>query len=264
MLFVHLRIQSEPVRPADTPNMKAKFLLALTALAAASTLAAQPISGVLNSSVLNTPPGGVAATDGETSSWTGTPTPLTTSATSTVVVGPGNGVPSTAFASTTATWAPDGNSGSVTLTWGWDSNGSTIIQTSLAPAWTYQFTADVTGTFNLNYSITATGDTGDLNGIGVFDTFDSDFGTTPPFNVVDPTASGVYSGDITSGNNYYIEVYNTGNFNSDGLVANGSATADLTFEITPSSASVPDYGSTALLVALGVAASLIVGRRKLA
>ena len=202
-----------------------------------------------------------------TDSWTGTPTDLTAFAQSGVIL-PENGVEVSVNSTTVASWAADGNSGILTKLWSWDAAGPATIETNqgfAAPDWYYSFTADATGTFDMDYSILASGATFGLYGINVQDDFDSVSGTLPTLDAFDPTQSGEFSGAVTAGNTYYIELVNNGNVTEGTGVnqsQNGQASLYATFDITPSTSAVPDNGTTALLVALGVGGAVVAVRRK--
>jgi hypothetical protein len=241
--------------------MNGKFLsLGLTvAVAAASSLFAQPQTGSLTFGVSVTGTGGALATDNETTSWTATPAGLSLGAMASSPDGAGN--PNSAYENGSATWAADGSSGTVSLGIGWNLTDADGANTNLSSAdWSYTFTAEESGSFNLSYNVTASGYTFGLWGWSLADDLDSGSGA-PVTNAFDPTTSGLFVGGITDGNTYTVSLSNNGNIYSDGggVSAVGSASGTFDWSITPSA--VPDGGMTLAMVGMGLTGLTMLRRR---
>ncbi len=243
-------------------KIKPLVLILGSTLAAASTAMATPDSSSMSFGVSVTAVGGATGTDAHSDSWTGTPSVIQASANA--FSSDANGAQSQAFASGISSIAADGNSGIMNMTFGWydvDASSS-ATNLSITPDWTYTFTSDVTGTFNLDFSVTGNGsDLFGLQGWYESDNFDTPLGSTNG-SALDPTASGSLFGDVTQGQTYTVRLSNNGNiFSSGAYNATATAVGDFSFDITGTSNSVPDKGSTVLLVGLAAVALLGVGSR---
>ncbi len=227
-------------------------------LAAASSTFAVPQSASMSFDVSVTAIGGSVAGDSQTTSWLGTPAGLSLSASATA--NDPAGAPNTAFADGSATWAADGNSGTVNLAWGWNVVDATEATTNGAVDWRYVFQADVTGWFEMSYAITGSGNTFGLNGVLLTDNFDSSVGA-PVTNGFDPTTSGVFFGGVTAGNIYTVELSNWGNFGSTSYSANTLANGVFTWTIHGGTPAVPDASSTVVLIGVAFAGLCWVRRR---
>lgn len=198
----------------------------------------------------------------DSSSWLGVPTNLSVNATAVAFADDSHN--GTAFGIGSSTFAADGNSGSVFLNWGWDGKGVNALNTNqLSPNWSYTFTADFTGTFELSYDIVGSGATFGLQQITLgadTDTFSGPIGG----DVYDPTASGLFTGGVTFGQTYTVTLSNFGNeFISlpDTFDSKGSATGHFDWVIKSNGNPVPDSGSTAVLLGLALVGLACVRRR---
>jgi hypothetical protein len=220
------------------------IVLALTGVARAT-----PISGSLSFGTSLQDSEGNHPTDTETAGWTGTPTTLQQGATA-------SADENTAYAFGTSVWAASGNSGFVDLTFGWEVFTARSINTNNAPPdWTYTFTADDSGSFQMHYSIFGEGNQQfGLNGFTISsDLIDPMDG--PTTNSDDPGTFGLFSGGVIAGDSYTVSISNHGNVPSsvDEFV-DVSASGAFIWTI---SNSVPDQGST--LIMIGAAVAALVG-----
>jgi hypothetical protein len=268
-------------------NLRPFPLLAAAALfAGVASTQAQPTSGSFGFEVFGTTvtadnPGGLSATDTSLQNWLTTPATLTANAAANTGVDD-NGFDASVYANGTATWAPDGDSGTVQMNWGWSTSGASRVndnstavdQYDAIDNWTYTFTADVTGQFIMDYSVTAneSEDTFGLQGIAIdLDNFDSS-SNPPQLNPIDPTESGVFVGDVTEGQSYTVSLNEQGNVSSENAdnqlvnnlyrVADASASVEWSIVGSPPQASVPDGGEAICLLG-GALAGLAGLRRKL-
>ncbi len=242
-------------------NTKTKRLLALslaTLLAGAVTAVAIPQDGSLSFGVTATGQNGIPVTDNESTSWTGAPAALSLDASATAVNV--DHPSSRSYEHGTATWAADGNSGTVTLAYGWDANDARMVATNGATDWSYTFTADATGIFSLNYVVVGEGDLFGLWGWNLSNNFDLGFGA-PVTDADDPTTSGLFHGDVTAGNTYTVSLANNGNIGGDDFTVASEAFGSFQWLITPTESRVPDCSSTLLL--MGLALSGLAGLRRM-
>lgn len=188
--------------------MKSLFTLSLvTLLASAATAFATPIDASMNFSVSLGDP--VVSNNFDLVSWSVTPVGLSVAASASLVS-------SNVYGNGSATWAADGNSGTIQMNFGWDLDGGVkAANTNLAPSnWVYNFTADANGNFVMNYAIGGSGH--DLFGLWGFDLFhilDNGVGG-PVTDANDPSSSGQFVGAVTAGQNYFVSLYNNGNISS--------------------------------------------------
>jgi hypothetical protein len=159
-----------------------------------------------------------------------------------------------------ASWAADGNSGSVRagrvlniadegdLTWG----------DSYVPLWIYIFRADFDGQLKVQYDIVGSGDMLGFNGWHI--NWSGEGGGAELMDFLDPSASGTFTRNIVAG-----QVYSLGLDDSAGLTAAGglhvAVTGAFDFVMTPTASDVPEPGNLALF---GIAFAGLLGaaRRK--
>jgi len=241
-------------------NIKFLPLSVAIALAGATAVHAAPQSGSMAFSVSVQALGGPVAADFEATNWTVVPSSLTLSASATS--NDPAGLPNDVFVNGGATWAADGNSGVVDLTWGWKTVDLTSIATNGGADWKYEFRADATGTFEMNYDILGVGpQLFGLNGVLLTSNFDSATGV-PVTNAFDPTTSGLFVGGVTAGQDYWIKLDNNGNVGSEGgYKADSKGVGHFVWSITPGVPGVPDASSTLLLIGVALAGLIWVRRR---
>jgi hypothetical protein len=201
------------------------FLLILT-ISGHST----PLSADTRATVNVVLPGGQTDSHSDGASWSSVPGDLSFNTSASAIDGNGNA--GFAFGKGNATWASDGNSGTINMTFGWSSSGPSgarLLETTLVPGfngvegplnWTYTFTADASGSFVMNYKIVGNGSF--LFGLKGFDLLsDLDSVSNPPKSDghdFDPTSSGTFVGGVTEGKTYTVSLENRGNiFNSSGI-----------------------------------------------
>jgi len=194
-------------------------------------------------------------------SWGVVGSPLSVSATATE-----GGV--TSFGSETATWAPDGNSGTVVADYGWSFRAPAGVYTGVGtgesgPNWEYSFVADATGNFVLNYNVTGTGDT--LFGLQGFRIGEHGYFNLGYAGVDDahPSVSGQYIYAVTAGNYYDFQFVNLGNINGTIQTLDASVHGEFTWTLPGAEPpSVPDSSPSVVLLGLGLG-GLGVARRRL-
>ena len=226
----------------------------LLALAAPS-LRATPVYAGLGFGVAATQLDGLPIVYGnDNAAWGVVGSPLSVSATATA-----GGV--TSFGSATATWAPDGNSGTVMADYGWSirtpfGTGSAVATGNDGPNWEYSFFADATGDFVLNYNITGSsvGDLGlfGLQGFRIGEQGYFDLG----YALVDdahPSVSGQYVFAVTQGNYYDFQFVNLGNLNGNTIRSlDASVHGEFNWTLPGGVSTVPEVSSSVVLLGLGL------------
>jgi hypothetical protein len=175
---------------------------------------------------------------------------------------------SSASMSDTATWAPDGDSGTITFdytlasNWPGDIRGgaATPVEGPSLSDWSYTFIADATGDLVLNYDITVSGQPFGLQGFytgGIF----------PYPNVPFPSGDGAVSGAVdyavTAGNTYSFFLGQQSNYDGAGGLnnLNGSVQADISWTLPGGSVpAAPDNGATIAMLGF-VCVGLLASRR---
>ncbi len=267
------------MRLASTPLILAGAAAAL-AFAAQPAAAARAVNGELNivaDAYIN---GGPTVTQTDSQNWSGAPTTLNVTATAHAT----NGVfrdhnqSVTSFGTAQATWA-SANAGAVDFTnYGWNfsvtdpntgASGADLDQ--LRPGsgadWLYAFQATGDGVFQMDYNVSASGNTLglfgwaiDFNGVSVGPDL-----TDPAIFGNDPTTSGIVTEAVTAGQFYTVALYGNPNIAGSG-VQQFSNSMDGTFDwrITERGG-VPEPASWALmLVGFGGMGAMLRARRKLA
>jgi hypothetical protein len=208
------------------------LLLAITGfLTAVLSVSAVPIKGVVNSNAtINN------STDTDSASWSLTPQDLAVSSSRNLGA-------NSVLSSTEAHWAADGNSGSVEIQAAWNISeaGATHINTEGLVQWQYNFVADASGLFTIDYEI-STAYSGLAGGFPVT-YFGGDLGDASFLS----DTSGQFSGQVVAGNSYSVYLYSVGNVGGGDLQGfAGSMVAEFDWSVT-GTASVPDTTSVALM-----------------
>lgn len=237
------------------------WLGTLAALLAAAPLSATPISASMAAGVKSTVYDGIAPSSTgpgfSTESWVATPSTLGVSATSTASSGGGTVV--TAYAGGSATWAANGNSGTVSFRYGWNGiEGGDYVLTSVQtnrqnPNWSYSFTADASGFFTMTYEITAPGGLPSFGGLQNFYIGSSGGSTLNLFDV----GSGTFTQSVVAGQTYNVAFQNNGNAFDEVLPYGAGVEATFSWTLPGEAAGgggatgnpVPDSGATAALLA---------------
>lgn len=163
----------------------------------------------------------------------------------------------------TATWAPDGSSGTVHFQQGWkfpNGGGYASFANSGTPVWDYRFTASRAGTLQLDYDVTATGNPLGLQGWSIG--WSGTGGGQDMYNAWNPTSSGSFVRDLVAGQSYDLFLQTNANLNAGTAFGPGSVEGTFSFSITPGSVSpVPEPAAPAMFAA-GAAAVAFAARRK--
>ncbi len=202
-----------------------------------------------------------AVTGGNSQSEGSTINPETANGSALTTAGPDQSVLATEAGS--ATWT-NASQGQVTFTnVGWttvDANG--FVDLSGGTGWTYSFVSNVTGTFVVNYNITASGESTSnpplfgLNGFFVYGGLaQSSLGTV--FDATGLNTSGTFSMAIAPGQSYWVQIEDSANIY--GELGTSSTHMNGTFDFNVQAAgnplqSIPEPTSWVLmLIAVGVA-----------
>jgi hypothetical protein len=241
-------------------------------LAGSNAALSKPIDGSQYAGASTTIIPYAPVTDSSSQSWTAVPGPLSVSASATSHDDAGNS--GNAYAFGNATWALDGDSGTIQFQYGWSGYGEQFL-TSYGnsdriiggiPDWSYTFTADANGSFVMDYDILGSGALFGLSGYTLSDDFDSNAGG-PVTNQYDPSSSGIFEGGLTAGQTYTVSLSNNGNIQFvsydipvNGLQLPGSVTADFDWSIQGAS-SVADGGTTIAMLGGAIFALAALRRR---
>ena len=164
----------------------------------------------------------------------------------------------TAYGSESATWAPDGNSGTLVADYGWsirapEGTTSSVGTGDSGPNWEYSFIADATGNFVLNYDVAGSGDTlFGLQGfrIGEHGYFDLGYALVDNAH---PSVSGQYVFAVTQGQGYDFQLVNLGNISGTIQKLDASVHAEFDWTLPGAVAnSVPESTSTVAFLGLGL------------
>jgi hypothetical protein len=193
--------------------------------------------------------------------------------------------------SETATWAPDGTSGTFTSDYSLSStqaasyvsvavdngpfggNPDDLYDTvGTPPNWGYSFIATESGNFVLDYNVTMTGDTFGLQGFSMFGIYSPLYASEnngQGYLNTNPNAPGGYGIDssgefvapVVAGTTYTIGLAEQSNYGGSALDATGSVVADFSWTLPGAASSVPDAGSTLTLLGAAFAGLAAVRRR---
>jgi len=268
--------------------------LACGIIASTGTAQVQPIEGSIsaysqvNARNVNLPnPGPITST--QTENWYTIPvSPLSVSTSVTESADAGYGTSGgTATMSETATWAPDGTSGTFTSDYSLSStqeasyvgvgvnnipfggNPDNLYNTvGTPPNWGYEFTATESGDFVLDYDVTMTGTGPDpIFGLQGFSMYGIASPSYPGYYLSTgneiANSSGVFVAPVVAGQTYTIGMSEESNYSGSALDSTGSVVADFSWTLPGASNSVPDPASTLTLLG-GALAGLAALRRQLA
>jgi hypothetical protein len=280
-------------RVSNTARLTASLaVLACGLVAACGTARAQPIEGSISAysqanayNVNLIDPGAVTST--QTENWYNTPvSPLSVSTSATQSANAGYGSSSgTATMNETATWSPNGTSGTFTS----DYSLSTTQEASYVsvgvdnipfggnpdnlyntvggpPNWGYEFTPTESGNFVLDYDVTMTGNLFGLQGFSMFGLYSPTYnGTGGYLDTPDetPSSSGVFVAPVMAGHTYTIGLNEQSNYGGSAIDTTGSVVADFSWTLPGATSSVPDSGMTLSMVGAAFA-GLVALRRRLA
>lgn len=220
-------------------NIQSRSALAALVIASVCNVAqATPVSASMNLNAQVNANGNSAA-DPQSAAWGVSLSTLSVSSTASV---PGGG---TVSGSGAATWGAGGNSGTVRFgDYGWNVVNGNSANLNGASDWIYTFIADFTGVFSMSYAVTGQGVTFGLQGWDIL--WSGLGGGLSLTNAFDPTANGVFSDAIVSGQQYTIELRNNANVSASGATF-GPGSMNGLFEFSMNGQNVPEPGTLALL-----------------
>ncbi|HWA26747.1 MAG TPA: hypothetical protein VG734_13905 [Lacunisphaera sp.] len=225
-----------------------------------ASLAVKATAIVYDPTTQGRPP--VVDTHSDTDAWAGTPAALGASTAATASA-PGFGT-AHSFSDAAATFAADGNSGTVTLDYGWTSAdagyawGMDVVST---PTWLYHFTADASGMFVMNFAYTPAGDQFGLRNLR----FKLSGETEGGIDAFSPL-SGTYSRAVLAGQDYTVTITEGANIGGADGPREGSAHVVFDWSLPGAAHSVPDAGPTTAWFVLGTTLLFVTlkGRKKAA
>jgi len=231
----------------------ARILALPVALCFSGSAFAAPVSASMNVGADATTSGGATASQSSTAAWGTLLSPLSVSATATAT--DVSGTSASAFGTGSASWGAGGNSGVVNFSnYGWQFNGTGgVADVNRLTDWTYVFTADSNGQFNMGYDVGSSGDGFGLwgwnilwNGTGLL-----------TLNAFSPNAIGSVSESVVAGDTYTVNLSNNANIETQGPLA-GSMSGYFEWNI---SNSVPEPSTVALVGIALAGLSLLRGRK---
>ncbi len=211
-----------------------------------------------------------AVTGGDSQSEGSTINALTANGSALATAAPDESILATAAGS--ATWT-SASQGQVTFTnVGWTTvDASGFVDLSGGTGWTYSFVSNVTGTFVVNYNITASGESSSnpplfgLNGFFVYGGLaQSSLGTV--FDATGLNTSGSFSMAIAPGQSYWVQIQDSANIY--GELGTSSAHMNGTFDFNVQAAGDPPQGTpeptswVLMLIAVGLAGCAAGVRRR--
>lgn len=249
-------------------NVAVLFLGALLATAGGPANATIAISGSLGAraKVEANPLSGNPQIDFDSATWTGTPASLAVSAEAVSGEGLRRG---RAYDSAQASWE-SADRGTINFGpngWELTDGGSTSVGPSFPDgSWTYVFTAEDSGMFQMSYNTARFGDIFGVNTYqihwlqrrgGAFVEYNSEsLGDSSLAN-----DAGIFRRYLVAGDTYQVQLFNNGNVGSAGGARAGWKTADFAWSIS----AVPEPGTWALAIAgFGVVGAALRRRRALA
>jgi hypothetical protein len=185
--------------------------------------------------------------------------------------------------SETVTWAPNGTSGTFTSDYSLASspeasyvsigannipfggNPDNLYHTvGTPPNWGFEFTAEASGDFVLDYDVTMTGNLFGLQGFSMFGIASPTYpgGYLDTGNEIS-SSSDVFVAPVVAGQTYTIGLEEQSNYSGSGLDSTGSVVADFSWSLPGASESVPDSSMTATMLG-GALVSLAMLRRRFA
>jgi hypothetical protein len=187
----------------------------------------------------------------------------------------------TASMSETATWAPNGTSGTFTSGYTLASSFATdyvvvgpnniplggnpddlYSTVGPPPNWGFEFTATESGNFTLDYDITATGNLVGLLGFNLYGIYSPQYASENDgqgYLSTGINSSGEFVAPVVAGQTYTLGLGEESNYGGSGLGTSGSVDADFSWTLPGAASSVPDGGTT--IVMLGTAFASLAALR---
>ena len=144
-----------------------------------------------------------------------------------------------------ATWAADGNTGSVRLGHKHSIlNGGDVLRNGTSPVWQYSFFSDFDGTLSLTYDVVGYGDLFGLGGWNIIWTGQG--GGAELYNSFDPSNRGTFTRDVVANNFYAIGLTSSSHLGASHRLV-GSVEGAFDFAMTKADSSdIPEPGNLAL------------------